>query len=123
MRKLFSNKKGQGLVEYGLIIAGVALICAAAVSVFGHKTSDLISAVATILPGAHSDDNGPIVSGKLIETTGSDAGPISLNATAIATADTPRLGLNVGGAGSPLGTSGFGGLIIEASGNAAPVTP
>ncbi len=43
MRKFLNNKKGQGLVEYGLIIAGVALICAAAVSVFGHKTSDLIA--------------------------------------------------------------------------------
>ena len=76
-RKFLSNKKGQGLVEYGLIIAGVALISAAAVSVFGHKTSDLISAVATVpgcRQGAHADDNGPIVSGKLIETTGVDAG-------------------------------------------------
>ena len=69
MRKFFSNKKGQGLVEYGLIIAGVALVCAAAISMFGHKTSDLVAATAAVLPGAHSDDNGPIVSGKLIETT------------------------------------------------------
>jgi Flp pilus assembly pilin Flp len=57
LRKMFRNKKGQGLVEYGLIIAGVALICAAAISVFGHKTNDLIAAVAAILPGAHADDN------------------------------------------------------------------
>ena len=28
LRKLIRNKKGQGLVEYGLIIAGVALISA-----------------------------------------------------------------------------------------------
>ena len=61
MRKMLRNKKGQGLVEYGLIIAGVALICAAAVSLMGHKTSDLIGAVATVLPGAHADDNGPVV--------------------------------------------------------------
>ena len=43
MSKMLRNKKGQGLVEYGLIVAGVALICAAAVSVFGHKTSELIT--------------------------------------------------------------------------------
>lgn len=55
MRKFFNNKKGQGLVEYGLIIAGVALICAAAISVFGHKTSDLLAATAAILPGAHAE--------------------------------------------------------------------
>lgn len=29
LRKLFRDKKGQGLIEYGLIIAGVALISAA----------------------------------------------------------------------------------------------
>ena len=111
MRKFISNKKGQGLVEYGLIIAGVALICAAAVSVFGHKTSDLIAAVATILPGAHADDNGPMTSGKLIETTAPTAlVPITLDAAAIATAtNTPRLGNNVGLA-APLN---FGGLILE----------
>jgi pilus assembly protein Flp/PilA len=111
LRKLISNKKGQGLVEYGLIIAGVALICAAAVSVFGHKTSDLISAVATILPGAHADDNGPITSGKLIETTSGEAGGvISLNAADIVTnSGTARLGTNVGLA-TP---AGFGGLVLE----------
>ncbi len=112
MRKLFSNKKGQGLVEYGLIIAGVALICAAAVSVFGHKTSDLISAVATILPGAHADDNGPIVSGKLIETTGADTGQIALDAvTILANTDTGRLDNNVFGAAAV--ADGFGGLVLE----------
>ena len=119
LRKFLANKKGQGLVEYGLIIAGVALICAAAISVFGHKTSDLISATATILPGAHADDNAPLVSGKLIETApidGTDAGNgIGLNAAGIATAsDTPRLANNVLGAtGSTTAGADFGGLILE----------
>jgi len=112
MMKLFRNRKGQGLVEYGLIIAGVALICAAAVSVFGHKTSDLIGAVATILPGAHGDDNGPITSGKLIETTvDGTTGAIEVDAVGIAgNAGNPRLGDNVG-LDTPLD---FGGLILEA---------
>ncbi len=111
MRKLFSNKKGQGLVEYGLIIAGVALICAAAVSVFGHKTSDLIGAVAAVLPGAHADDNGPMTSGKLIETTVDGVtGGIELDAATIALGG-DRLGTNVG-----LDTpTDFGGLILEAT--------
>lgn len=115
LRKLLSNKKGQGLVEYGLIIAGVALICAAAVSVFGHKTSDLISAVATILPGAHADDNAPIVSGKLIETTeGSATDPIALDVTTIqGNSGTGRLDTNVRGAAQAAGGDGFGGLILE----------
>ena len=113
MRKFISNKKGQGLVEYGLIIAGVALICAAAVSVFGHKTSDLIAAVATVLPGAHGEDNAPMVSGKLIETTaGTAAAPIQLDLAGIAGNSTqPRLSNNVTNGTVP---ADFGGLIIEA---------
>ena len=116
LRKLFSNKKGQGLVEYGLIIAGVALICAAAVSVFGHKTSDLIAAVATVLPGAHAEDNGSMISGKLIETT--DAGlataPIELAVAAIAgNSNEARLGNNVLGGGTTPAPVDFGGLILE----------
>ena len=116
MRNLFRNKKGQGLVEYGLIIAGVALISAAAVSIFGHKTSDLISAVATVLPGAHNDDNGPIVSGALIET-GADAttGALSLDAAGILAGNgTERLGNNVGVPSTGVEGQGFGGLILEA---------
>ncbi len=115
MRKLFSNKKGQGLVEYGLIIAGVALICAAAVSVFGHKTSDLIAAVATVLPGAHAADNAPITSGALIETTaGTATVGIQVDAAGIAgNLNTPRLGVNV--LGATAGTEGFGGLILESN--------
>ena len=97
MNKLLKNKKGSALVEYGLLIAGVALVGAAAVSVFGHKTNDMISSVATIMPGAHADDNGPIVSGKIIETTGADTGQISVDTAAIATGtNTSRISNNLG---------------------------
>ena len=112
LKKLIRNRKGQGLVEYALIIAGVALICAAAVAMFGHKTSDLVAAVAAVLPCAHGDDNGPITSGKLIETTAPSSGAIELDVTTIVgNTDTPRLGNNVG-----LDTpDDFGGLVLEAS--------
>ncbi len=114
MRKFFSNKKGQGLVEYGLIIAGVALVCAAAISVFGHKTSDLVAATAAVLPGAHTDDNGPIVSGKLIETAqDGTTSEITLGTAAIlANNGTQRLGNNLGVA--EVADTGFGGLVLEA---------
>ena len=115
LRRLRRDKKGQGLVEYALLIAGVALISAAAVSVFGHKTSDMISAVAAILPGAHTDDNNTIQSGHLIETAPKGAsGSIALDVDTIAGAakGTDRLGINV--LGSTQGSlSGFDGLIIE----------
>ena len=120
MKTLLQNKKGSALVEYGLLVAGVALVAAAAVSVFGHKTNDLVSATAAILPGAHDDDNGPIVSAKLIETTRDPANgdAIIVDAAAAATA-TPRLGNNLfgatfnqpGGAGNVLGTT----LVLEAN--------
>ena len=69
VRRLLGNKKGAALVEYALIVAGVALIGAAAVSVFGHKVTDMLATAAAVLPGAHTDDNAPIVSGKTIETS------------------------------------------------------
>jgi len=114
LRKLFRNKKGQGLVEYGLIIAGVALIAAVGISVFGHKVSDLISATATVLPGAHADDNAAIQSGKLIETTVGAAGtPIALDVTTIETnSGTGRLDANVLGVDGTT-NDGFGGLVAE----------
>ncbi|QEG40849.1 Flp family type IVb pilin [Roseimaritima ulvae] len=69
MRKLFKNKKGQGLVEYGILVGGIALVALAATAILGHKTTDLIGTVAGALPGAHDEDNGPIVSGQLVATT------------------------------------------------------
>ena len=117
LNKLLKNRKGAALVEYGLLIGGIALISAGAVSVFGHKTSDIIGTMAAILPGAHSDDNGPIISGKLIETAGGLTGGagktgIGLDFSAIAAGrDTNRLGANVAGSGS---AAQIANLVIEA---------
>lgn len=106
------RRRGAALVEYGLIVSGVALISAAAVAIFGHKTNDLIAAVASVLPGAHDDDNGPIVSGKLIETTPGGAGStIALDITGAsgitANSGTARLGNN-------LGVTNLDSLVVEA---------
>ena len=105
--KLMRCKRGAALLEYSLLAAGVSLIAAAGVAVFGHKTNDMISSVAAIMPGAHADDNGPIVSGKIIETTANADGNIVVNAAAAAAGGT-RLGNNIGV--PDLGTT----LIIEA---------
>ena len=91
------SRKGAALVEYGLLIAGVGLVATAAISVFGHKTSDLISSIASVLPGAHEDDNAPIVSGKIIETTSAADGDISIDTAAIeGNSNSSRLGDNLG---------------------------
>ncbi len=98
---VFKSKKGQGIVEYGILVGGVALVCLAAVAILGHKTNDLVATVAGALPGAHDDDNAPIVSGKIVTTTQNASGEIVLD---------------VSGAGSfsnNLGISGVDALVVE----------
>ncbi len=106
------DEKGAALLEYTLLAAGVALISAAGIAVFGHKTNDMISSVAAIMPGAHADDNGPIASGKLIETTGADSGQIQVDVeTILANNNTTRLANNLGVDGTDV--TGLGGLVLE----------
>ena len=108
-RRLLGDNRGAALVEYALIVAGVALIGAAAVSVFGHKVSDMLATAAAVLPGAHTDVNAPIVSGKTIETSpnspgfdqGNSATGIGLDVNAITQGNgKARLSDSVGGDGS-----------------------
>src|SRR5689334_16598691 len=82
IKKVIRNRKGAAFVEYALLVGGIALVGAAAVAVFGHKTSDMLGAAAAILPGAHFDDNSPLASGKIIETnntSGKDGNAIGLD--------------------------------------------
>lgn len=58
------NRRGQGLVEYIIIVAAVALIALVAVSIFGHKVADQYAIGAGMLPGAHTEDNVAIVTGE-----------------------------------------------------------
>jgi Flp pilus assembly pilin Flp len=95
--RLLRNRKGQGMVEYALLVAGIALVGIVGVSLIGEKTGDMLDLVAVILPGADGDDNGPIGAGHLIETTPSGTGAIQLADQAIATATTGRLGVNTTG--------------------------
>jgi len=96
--KAQTRRRGAALVEYGLIIAGVALVSAAAISIFGKKTSDMIGTAAAILPGATAADNGSIRSGRLIETTASSTGAIEVDVKTIieTNSDKNRLGANLG---------------------------
>ena len=106
LMKLLKSRKGAALFEYSLLLAGVGLVTIAAVSVFGHKVSDMTAAVATVLPGAHDEDNNPIVSGQIIETEDETPGVDSGNGattgigidveTITGRSDTRRLGVNTG---------------------------
>jgi len=110
-KKLFRDKRGAAMVEYGLLVAGVALVGAAGVSTFGKKTGDLVGMMAAVLPGSQAADNGPIAVGQLIETTSATVGtaPISLNATDITQTNkgTQRLSQNLSG------TNDLTALVVE----------
>jgi Flp pilus assembly pilin Flp len=41
MKKYFSSRKGQGMVEYVLIVALVAVVCVAGFKVFGKQIRQL----------------------------------------------------------------------------------
>jgi pilus assembly protein Flp/PilA len=118
MRRLLTDKAGAALVEYTLIVAGVALIGAATVSIFGHKTNDMLATAAAVLPGAHAEDNAPVVSGRVIETSpnaegfdeGNSATGIGLDVNAITSNNgTPRQGTGVGSDGT------LSSLVLESS--------
>lgn len=100
LRKFFGNKKGQGLVEYGILVGGIALVALAATAILGHKTTDLIGTVAAALPGAHDEDAGAIVSGTLVNVTSSGGSGFRLD------------GANPGSFSSNLGID-VDGLIVE----------
>ena len=122
MFKLLRSKKGAALAEYSLLVAGIMLVGAAGVSVFGHKTSDMMGAVAAVMPGAHTDDNGPIISGKIIEThdqgLGAGGTGIALDVAEIVNgAGTARLGNQLGTATS------ISTLVLEPGDGTAAPTP
>ena len=112
MFKQLRSQAGAALVEYSLLVAGIALIGAASVALFGHQTTDMMAAMAAVMPGAHADDNGPIVSGKIIETStdgGPDGNAIALDIGAIVgNSGTARLGNNLGT------NDGIAQLVVEA---------
>jgi pilus assembly protein Flp/PilA len=68
IKRIVRNRRGAAFVEYALLVGGIALVAAGAISTFGHKATDIMGTLTVILPGAHTDDNAPLVSGKLIET-------------------------------------------------------
>jgi len=119
LRKLLRDRKGQGLVEYALLVCGIAVISLAAISTLGHKTSDLMATAAVLIPGAHNGDNSPIASGHLIETDaggGTTGTAIEVSTTQIiadSNGNTARLGQNLFGTKSAGDSNGENGLVVE----------
>lgn len=96
LRMRRKSRKGQGLVEYIIIVAAVAMISLVAVSVFGHKVADQYAFGAGMLPGAHTHDNRPIGTGWFAQVT--DTGT-SQNATGGVTWNNIIRGTNGGNGG------------------------
>jgi len=95
--RLRRDEKGAAMVEYAILVAGIALVSITAVSLLGSKVNDMYIGVATIIPGAHAGDNGPMVNGGLIETTTDAKGRVIIDVpTIVANSGTPRLGNNLG---------------------------
>lgn len=67
IRRILKKKKGQGFVEYALLVAGVALVGAIGVTILGEKTNEILAGVAATLPGVNGVNNAPIVAGALLE--------------------------------------------------------
>jgi pilus assembly protein Flp/PilA len=49
LARAFDDEEGQGLTEYALILALIAVIAIAALTLLGGKVSDVLSTVATSL--------------------------------------------------------------------------
>jgi pilus assembly protein Flp/PilA len=74
------RRRGQALVEYALLLAGIALVCVVAVAVLGHKTADVIGVMAAVMPGDAGDENHPINTATILPFT-STSGTITLDTT------------------------------------------
>ncbi len=111
-RRQPAKRKGQALVEYAILICGIALVSLVSVAILGHKTAEMLGVMAVILPSGDPDENGPIVTGKIIETSASGPnGAIGLDVQGILNnSGTDRLGKNIG-ANTQVG----GNLIIDSN--------
>jgi Flp pilus assembly pilin Flp len=105
VRRLRQHEAGAALVEYALIIAGVALIGAAAVWIFGNRVTGMLTTAAAHLPAVRSETNAPDVRGRIDETPPNASAFDDGNSAAVIGVDIdasrqPRLDENIGVNGS-----------------------
>lgn len=66
--RAWRNKRGQSLVEYGILVGAVAMVGLVAATMLGHKVTNLLGASAALLPAAEDEDAQPVFAGKLVKT-------------------------------------------------------
>lgn len=64
MRKLMKNQKGQGMTEYIIIVALIAIAAIGVVTVFGDNIRKMFGASVDALAGSATDSTGAKNSGK-----------------------------------------------------------
>jgi pilus assembly protein Flp/PilA len=52
IQRFRKDEQGAALVEYGLLLGLIAVICIVAVTLLGQKVSNAFSSIAAALPGA-----------------------------------------------------------------------
>lgn len=68
-RKLVRRgRKGQTIVEYGILIGAASLATIVATTMLGHKAGYLYAVQAGILPSIHTVDEAKVFIGKLVQT-------------------------------------------------------
>lgn len=78
--QLTQNRRGQGLIEFIIIVASVAFISLLSVGIFGHKIADNYAIGAGMLPCAHDEDNAAIDTGSFVgKTEDATTGVLSAN--------------------------------------------
>jgi pilus assembly protein Flp/PilA len=52
MKRFLREEGGAALVEYGLLLGLIAVICIVAITLLGNQVSNAFSSIAAALPGA-----------------------------------------------------------------------
>lgn len=58
MKRFISNKRGQGFVEYGLILSLIAIVAIAAISATGEGVVGILTPTRTAIGGAANTITG-----------------------------------------------------------------
>jgi pilus assembly protein Flp/PilA len=77
------SRRGAALVEYGLLVAGVAVVALAAVAILGGRVSGLFATSAAVLPGVQADQT-PIQAGQFVQTNAQGGVVVDANGQSIA---------------------------------------
>jgi Flp pilus assembly pilin Flp len=112
-------EKGQGLVEYALILALVAIVAVVALSIFGQGVQRVFAITTAALDGRHDTTGAQIVqitTAQCIAVQSSNVtglwvvGVTNLDVTTLTGSTEQSVGQGLGGAASPVTTNGPGGF-------------